>query len=80
MSNGTLTIDNHGERIQVFAPRLGVSLTSPYTPTIDEVVMVAADVTITIDSVGAAYEAGSVIGLAKGITYSLSATTAAHKM
>ncbi len=80
MTTGALIIGEHGERIQVFAPRLGVSLTSPYTPTIDEIVMVAADVTITIDSVAADYEAGSVIGLAKGITYSLSATTAAHKM
>jgi len=80
MAAGTLTIDKHGERIQVFSPRLGVSLTSPYTSSDDEVVMLASDVTITIDGVDADYVEGSVIGLAKGVTYTLSATTAAHKM
>lgn len=69
-----------GSRIQVFTPREGVSLVSPYTSSDDEVVMVAADVTITIDDVAAEYVAGSVIGLSKGVTYTLSATTAAHKM
>lgn len=80
MSTNTLPIDDHGQRIQVFTPREGISLTSPYLASEDIVVCIATPVTITLDTVEVAYDAGSVIGLSKGVTYTLSATTAAHKM
>lgn len=75
-----LIISGNGKYVQVFAPREGISLTSPYLASEDIIVCIATPVTITLDTVEVAYDAGSIIGLAKGVTYTLSATTAAHKM
>ena len=75
-----LPISYNGDYIQVFTPRVGATLTSPYTPTDDEVVMLGAAVTITLDSKAIAYSAGDVIGLRGGETYTLSASTDVHKM
>ena len=75
-----LPISGNGKYIQVFTPKEGATLTSPYTPTDDEVVMLATNVTITIDTIAVDYAAGDVIGLQGGTTYTLSASTNVHKM
>lgn len=80
MNEKDLIISGNGKYIQVFTPRAGISLTSPYLASEDIVVCITTPVTITLDGVEVAYDAGSVIGLSKGVTYTLSATTAAHKM
>lgn len=75
-----LPISDNGKHIQVFTPKEGATLTSPYTPSKDEAICVATAVTITLDSVAVTYAAGSVIGLQGGTTYTLSASTNVHKM
>ena len=75
-----LPIAGNGKYIQVFTPSSGAQLTSPYTPSVDEVVALATDVTITLNSVAVTYSAGDVIGLQGGVTYTLSASTNVHKM
>jgi len=72
--------DKNGYKLQIFTPTVGTTLVSPYTPTKDEVVMVGADVTITIDGVAILYTAGSVVGLRGGASYTLSVSVAVHKM
>jgi len=80
VGNKDLIISGNGKYVQVFAPRTGVALGTSYTPTEDEVVCLGVDVTITLDSKAISYTSGTVIGLAKGVTYTLSAETDAHKM
>ena len=77
---GQLNKDVNGYRVQVFTPRAGATLVSPYAPTGDEVVMLGADVTITLNSIAVDYVAGNVLGLSEGTTYTLSASTPIHKM
>ncbi len=80
MNEKDLIISGNGKYIQVFTPRTGITLGTTYLASEDIVVAIATPVTITLDTVEVAYDAGSVIGLAKGVTYTLSASTAAHKM
>ncbi len=80
MSNPQTLQDQNYKSLQLFVPNVGVSLVSPLTPTSDIVIKVASDVTITLDGIDVLYEANSVFGLRKGVTYTLSATTDAHTM
>jgi len=75
-----LNEDINGYKVQVFTPSKGATLPTTYTPTQNEVVMLGDDVTITLDGVSVDYISGSVIGLKKGITYTLSAETTVHKI
>lgn len=75
-----LPISENGKYIPVFTPSSGTTLTSPYTPSNDEVVCLATAVDITLDSKVVTYAAGSIIGLQGGVTYVLSASTDVHKM
>jgi len=72
--------DLNGYKIQVFTPTSGATLVSPYTPTEDEVVALASDCTITLDSKDVTYAEGTFVGLTKGVIYTLSASTDVHKM
>ena len=72
--------DKFGYKIQMFVPAKGATLDSPYTPTEDEIIVLGDDVTITLDSVGVPYTVGTVIGLRKGVKYTLSASISVHKM
>ena len=72
--------DENGARVQVFAPITGTQLTTTYVPTNNEVVKLATDVTITINSVAVLYLAGDIIGLKQGVTYTLSLATDVHVM
>ena len=75
-----LPISGNGKYIQVFTPKEGATLTPPYTPTDDEVVILGDAVTITLDTIAIGYSAGDVIGLQGGVSYTLSASTPVHKM
>ena len=72
--------DKFGYKIQIFAPTKGATLDSPYTPTEDEIIILGDDVTVTLGSVDVPYAAGAVIGLRKGVKYTLSASISVHKM
>lgn len=72
--------NKNGHIIQVFTPTEGTTLVTPYTPEEDETVVLAAECTITLDGVAVVYPVSSVIGLAKGVEYTLSASTSVHRM
>ena len=76
--------DSRGVSLQVFVPTIGKELTTGllevYTPEETEVVKLVNNVSITIDGVEIPYLAGDVIGLHKGIGYTMSVATSAHVM
>ena len=72
--------DEHGTPIICWTPREGVALTTTFIPEKNEVYKLASDVTITIDSIAVDYDAGTEVCFAKGLTYTLSVATNAHKM
>lgn len=69
-----------GAAAQLFAPREGDTLVSPYTPAENEIVKPATDVTVTLDGKSVLYLAGEPCGFRKGVTYILSASTDVHRM
>jgi len=75
-----LNEDINGYKVQVFTPSSGVTIPTTYIPTKNETVILANDVTITLDGIAVDYIAGSVIGLKSNVTYTLSLATAVHKM
>lgn len=77
---GKLLVDGEGRDIQFFAPTSGVVIPTSYTPTQDEVFKLAANATVTLDTIAITYNAGDIIGLAKGVTYAFTLATNAHKM
>lgn len=72
--------DAYGNKIQVFSPSVGVEIPTTYTPEKNEVICIASAVDITLDEQTVSYEANSIFGLHKDITYTFSSPTAAHKM
>ena len=72
--------DENGVRVQVFSPTTGRLLATSETPTKNEVVKLAADVTITLNAIAVPYLAGDIVGLNQGVTYTLSLATNAHVM
>lgn len=77
---GRLPTDGRSRDMQVFTPREGITLTSPYTPTENTVCVLGDDVTITIDTKAVDYSAGNVICFAEGVTYTLSTSIDVHTM
>lgn len=63
---------NNGTEIGCFTPQKGETITSPYTPDSDTIMMFTSDVDITLDGVTGSFGAGDVICLAKNVTYTLS--------
>ena len=72
--------DKFGYKIQMFVPTKGATLASPYTPAEDEIILLGGNITVTVDGVGVPYTVGTVIGLRKGVKYTLSASVGVHKM
>ncbi len=72
--------NNSRQRVQVFVPFAGATLTSPYTTVDDEVIITSIDMDITIDGVTVTYLAGSVIGLSQDVIYTLAGNLPVHKM
>ncbi|MCT4632795.1 MAG: hypothetical protein N4A76_08665 [Firmicutes bacterium] len=76
---GRLSSDKNGNVRQLFFPKEGVTLTSPYIPDEDMEISPAGDMTITLNGVSKTYLEGDVFGLTKGISYIITGTLAAHK-
>ena len=80
MKDAEMLVDQNNKSVQVFTPRVGATLVSPYIPIESEIVALGANCTITLDGKAVPYLAGAFVGLSKGITYTLSASTDVHKM
>ena len=72
--------DSRDFTIQVFTPTQGATLTSPYSPVANEIVMLSDEAEITIDGVTVLYPAGSVIGLNTRVEYTFATDLIVHKM
>ena len=66
--------------MQLFAPNGSATYSGTVIPSINAVVMPKTDVGITIDGIEIVYKADIVIGLQKGVSYTLSASTDFHVM
>lgn len=73
-----LRTDDNGNNIQVFFIDGGGVLTSPFTPTENMVISPVGDMNITIDDVSKDYDSGSVFGLSRGKTYTITGTLEYH--